>query len=72
MMRTILESIEKIEDIITKIDAQIEEQIKEYGLETELLETIPGLGHEGGISITSEIDVDMSVFHDEKGIAKWA
>jgi transposase len=72
MMQTILESIEKIEDTITKIDAQIEEQTKEYGLEIELLETIPGVGHEGAIGIISEICADMSVFHDEKSLAKWA
>ena len=72
MMQTILESIEKTEDIIAKIDTQIAEQTKEYGLEIELLETIPGVGHDGAIGIISEIGVDMSVFPDEKHIAKWA
>jgi|LSQX01.1.fsa_nt_gb transposase len=72
MMQTILESIEKTEDIIAKIDSQIAEQTKEYGLEIELLETIPGVGHDGAIGIISEIGVDMSVFPDEKHIAKWA
>jgi transposase len=72
MMQTILESIEKTEDTITKIDSQIAEQTKEYGLEIELLETIPGVGHDGAIGIISEIGADMSVFPDEKHIAKWA
>lgn len=72
MMQTILESIEKTEDIIAKIDSQIAEQTKEYGLEIELLETIPGVGHDGAIGIISEIGADMSVFPDEKHIAKWA
>lgn len=72
MMQTILESIEKTEDIIAKIDSQIAEQTKEYGLEIELLKTIPGVGHDGAIGIISEIGVDMSVFPDEKHIAKWA
>jgi transposase len=72
MMQTILESIEKTEDIIAKIDSQIAEQTKEYGLEIELLETIPGVGHDGAIGIISEVGADMSVFPDEKHIAKWA
>jgi hypothetical protein len=72
MMQTILESIEKTEDIIAKIDSQIAEQTKEYGLEIELLKTIPGVGHDGAIGIISEIGADMSVFPDEKHIAKWA
>jgi transposase len=72
MMQTILESIEKIEDTIAKIESQIAEQTKEYGLEIELLETIPGVGRDGAIGIISEIGVDMSVFPDEKHIAKWA
>jgi transposase len=72
MMQTILESIEKIEGTIAKLDAQIAEQTEEYGLEIELLETIPGVGYDGAIGILSEIGVDMSVFPDEKHIAKWA
>jgi len=72
MMQTILESIEKIEDTIAKIESQIAEQTKEYGLEIELLETIPGVGRDGAIGIISEIGVDMSAFASEKHIAKWA
>lgn len=72
MMQTILESIEKIEDTIAKIESQIAEQTKEYGLEIELLETIPGVGRNGAIGIISEIGVDMSAFASEKHIAKWA
>src|SRR6056297_479361 len=72
MMQTILESIEKIEDTIAKIESQIAEQTKDYGLEIELLETIPGVGRDGAIGIISEIGVDMSAFASEKHIAKWA
>jgi len=72
MMQTILESIEKIEGTIAKLDAQIADQTREYGLEIELLETIPGVGYDGAIGILSEIGVDMTVFPDEKHIAKWA
>jgi transposase len=72
MMQTILENMEKIEDTIAKIEVQIAEQTKEYGLEIELLESIPGVGHDGAVGIISEIGVDMSVFPDEKHIAKWA
>lgn len=36
------------------------------------METIPGVGHDGAIGIISEVGADMSVFPDEKHIAKWA
>ena len=72
MMQTILGSIEKIEETIGILDTQIAEQTAEYGLELELLDGIPGVGKDGAISILSEIGVDMSVFPDEKHLAKWA
>jgi len=72
MMQTILRSIEKIEETIGILDTQIAEQTAEYGLELELLDSIPGVGKDGAISIISEIGADMSAFPNEKHLAKWA
>jgi transposase len=72
MMQTILGSIDKLEDTISKLDAEISKQTAEYGIVIELLETIPGVGRNGAIAIISEIGTDMSVFPSEKHLAKWA
>jgi hypothetical protein len=55
MLQTILESIEKIEDTIFKLDFQISKQTAEYGIELELLDSIPGVDKDGAICIIAEI-----------------
>ena len=72
MLQTLLESIEKIEDTIVKLDFQIGKQTAEYGIELELLDSIPGVDKDGAICIIAEIGADMSVFPDQKHLAKWA
>ena len=72
MMQTILESIAKTEDTILKLEAQIALQTADYGLEIELLDSIPGVDKDGAIGIIAEIGVDMSAFPTEKHLAKWA
>jgi transposase len=72
MMQTIMESINKLEDTIAKIDEQIEKQIVEYSVEIELLDSIPGVGKDGAIGIISEIGIDMDAFPDQKHLAKWS
>jgi transposase len=72
MMQTILNNITRVEQTIEEVDAQIAEQTKEYSREIELLDSIPGVDKDGAISIISEIGADMSVFEDEKKLAKWA
>lgn len=72
MLETIMESIEKIEDTIVKLNLQISKQTAEYGIEIELLDSIPGVDKDGAICILAEIGSDMSVFPDQKHLAKWA
>ena len=72
MLQTILENIEKIEDSITKLDAQIAKQTANYGVEIELLDSIPGVDKNGAIGIIAEIGIDMSAFPDQKHLASWA
>jgi len=72
MLQTIMESIVKIEDTITKLDCQIRKQTAQYGLEIELLDSIPGVDKDGAICIIAEIGADMGVFPDQKHLAKWA
>jgi len=72
MLKTIRESIQSIEAIIAKVDAEIDKQAKAYSVELKLLETIPGVGKEGAIEIIAEIGADMSVFPNEHNLASWA
>lgn len=72
MLQTIMESIGKIESTIEKLDAQIAKQTADYGVEIELLDSVPGVDKDGAIGIISEIGTDMGVFPDQKHLAKWA
>lgn len=72
MLQTMLESIEHTEEIISKLEIEIDKQTAELGLEIELLRSIPGVDKDGAVGIISEIGADMSAFATEKHLAKWA
>lgn len=72
MLETIMENIQKIESTIAKVDEQIAKQTSEYGLEIELLDSIPGVDKDGATCIIAEIGADMNVFPDQQHLAKWA
>jgi transposase len=72
MLKLVKESIDEKEKIIAKLDKQIEKAAKEYTVEIDLLQTIPGVGEESAIRIISEIGVDMSRFPNENHLSSWA
>lgn len=74
MLTTIKESMQEKEAIIEKIDKRIGEQLKsnELVLDSELLQTIPGVGETATASILAEIGNDMSQFPNEQHLASWA
>ncbi|MFA5781022.1 MAG: IS110 family transposase [Bacteroidales bacterium] len=72
MLRTIKKSIANIEDIVSEVEKQIDEQTKSYQIEMELLQTIPGVGKDTAIGIVAEMGVDMNVFPNEQHLASWA
>ena len=72
MVQTIMGDIQKIEGTIAKLDEQIAKQTSEYKIEMELLDSIPGVDKDGATCIIAEIGTDMSVFPDQKHLAKWA
>ena len=74
MLQTVKESIKSKEQIIAKLDAQIDILLKENELvlDAELLATIPGVGKEAAAYILAEIGNDMSQFPDEQHLASWA
>jgi len=72
MLRVIKMSIEGKERIVEALDKQIDACVKQYAIEIEQLQTIPGVGKESAIRIISEIGVDMSRFPNENHLSSWA
>lgn len=72
MMKTMLEHIANIENVIAKIDAQIMQKTEDHKEILELLETIPGVGRDGAICIVAEIGTNMEAFASHKHLASWA
>ena len=72
MLKMMKESIADKEKLITKIEKQIDELAKQYAVEIELLQTIPGVAYDSAVSIISEIGADMKQFSSEQHLSSWA
>jgi transposase len=72
MLQVIKESITDKERLIEKLDKQIDEAAAQYRVEIELLQTIPGVGHDSAVSIISEVGADMSQFPNQQHLSSWA
>ena len=72
MIRTSLKHIKSIEKLIAGVDGQVDEKLKPYAKEVELLETIPGVKEQGSASIIAEIGVDMGQFPSAEHLSSWA
>lgn len=72
MLRVMKESIADKEKLIEKIEKQIDELAKQYAVEIELLQTIPGVAYDSAVSIISEIGADMKQFSSEQHLSSWA
>jgi transposase len=72
MLKIIQESINDREKLITKLEQRIDMAAKQYQVEIDLLQTIPGVGKDSAISILSEAGADMSKFPNEQHLSSWA
>jgi transposase len=72
LLRIISENIRHISKQVQRIDKSINNIIKDFKTEYKLLQTIPGVGHEGAIGIISEIGTDMDIFPNEFCLSSWA
>lgn len=74
MLQTIKTSIQEKTTLIEKIDEQIKKQLKENELEldSEQLQTIPGVSNVSAESILAEIGNNMEQFPSAQNLASWA
>jgi len=74
MLKVVKKSIKDKEHLISELDEQIDNKLKENEmvLDAELLSTIPGVDKEAAAYILSEIGNDMERFPDEQHLASWA
>jgi transposase len=72
MLQLHKDSIADKERLIARIDAEIDEAVKAYQVEIDLLQSIPGVGKDSAVSIISEIGVDMEKFPNENHLSSWA
>jgi len=74
MLKLVKQSIKDKELLISELDKQIDNKLKENEmvLDAELLSTIPGVDKESAAYILSEIGNDMERFPDEQHLASWA
>lgn len=72
MLKLIQQSIQDKEALIDALENKIDEAVKAYEVEVDLLQTIPGVGKDSAINIISEVGVDMDRFPNEKHLSSWA
>lgn len=72
ILKRMMEHISSIEGIIDDLDKDIEEHLKPYHAQVELLKTIPGVKDLAAASIIAEIGVDMNQFKDASHLSAWA
>jgi transposase len=72
MIQSFFDHIKNIEEIIEKINREIDEKLKPYFEEYELLQTIPGVKSETAASIIAEIGVNMDQYPTADHLSSWA
>ncbi len=72
MLGRILAHIEEIEGHIRECDARIAEYVLPFARQTELLQTIPGVGRRTAEVILAEVGFDMARFPTAGHLASWA
>jgi Transposase and inactivated derivatives len=68
LMNSILDQNRSIEEVENKLD----DLVRPFEQELELLQTIPGISRIAAVGIISEIGVDMDQFVSAKHLASWA
>jgi transposase len=71
MLQLILQTINYINEVIEKVEKQIDMYLMQVNKEVTLLQTIPGVSKNIASGILSEIGTDMRKFASHKHLASW-
>ena len=72
MLKQLMDEVEFVESKIAKFESRIEEMMKPYQAEIDLLCTIPGIKHITAWTLLAELGADMNQFPDANHLASWA
>src|SRR6202162_3088155 len=72
MLESHLRLIDQLDHEIDTLNQQIEERMRPFQVQIDLLDQIPGIGRRGAEQILAEIEVDMSRFRSASHLASWA
>lgn len=72
LLQLMIKQIEAVEALIAGVENQIQDALKPYEVEINLLKTIPGVSNVSAATIIAEVGVDMTQFPDEKHLTSWA
>jgi len=72
MIRRSWDHLMYLEKAIAEIEEQMDQYIKPYQEEVELLDSMPGIKKEAAASILAELGSDMSVFPSSRHLSSWA
>lgn len=72
MAQLILDTINSINEFISRIETQMAKCSASIQHHINLLQTIPGVSYQSAIGIISEIGTNMAVFPSSKHLASWA
>jgi len=72
ILATQLRHIDFLDAEIQRLDREVEERLRPFEEELELLETIPGVGRRSAESIVAEIGFDMHRFPSDGHLSSWA
>lgn len=72
MLSEQLRHIEFLDAAIARLDAEIEERMRPFEEDLELMDTIPGTGKQNAQQILAKIGTDMSHFPSAQHLVSWA
>jgi transposase len=67
-----LAHLEQLDELIERLDGEVEERLRPFAEEVERLDTIPGVGRRSAEILLAEIGLDMGRFPTAGHLASWA
>jgi transposase len=72
IIKRMMEHVKSIEEIIEKLDQDIQQHLEPYQAQVKLLQTMGGIKDLAAASIIAELGVDMNQFKDATHLSAWS